>query len=79
MRTTEQRVVNAIAEQIGVNAEAVAAATNMRNDLSLDSLDEIEIVMALEDEFDINIEDNAAEKWESTADVVAFVNRMVSQ
>jgi acyl carrier protein len=75
MRTTEQRVVKAIAEQIGVNEEAVVAATDMRGDLSLDSLDEIEIVMALEDEFGFDIADDDAEKWKSTADVVAYIER----
>lgn len=69
----ETRVVKTIAEQLGVNEVAVVGCENLREDLGLDSLDEVEIVMALEDEFGLVIEDDAAEKWRSTADVVAAI------
>jgi acyl carrier protein len=73
MRTTEQRIVRVIAEQIGLEEGAVERAENLRIDLGLDSLDDIEIVMALEDEFGLEIADEAAEKWKTVADIARYI------
>jgi len=57
-----ERVVEIVAEQLGVDKEKITPETSFVNDLGADSLDTVELVMELEEEFDINIPDDAAEK-----------------
>ncbi|HAX79047.1 MAG TPA: acyl carrier protein, partial [Cyanobacteria bacterium UBA11372] len=59
---TFERVQKIVAEQLGVDAADVVPGANFANDLGADSLDTVELVMALEEEFDIEIPDDAAEK-----------------
>lgn len=75
MRTIAQRVIKTIADQIGIDEGQVSAAANLRADLGLDSLDDIEIVMAIEDEFEIDVADEDAQTWKSAADIVGYVER----
>ena len=58
---TFERVQKIVAEQLGVDAAEVVPGANFANDLGADSLDTVELVMALEEEFDIEIPDDAAE------------------
>ena len=62
MATVEERVKNIILEQLGVDADQVSADTSFVEDLGADSLDTVELVMAFEEEFDIEIPDEEAEK-----------------
>ena len=62
-----------IVEQLGVEESAVAMDTNLMKDLEADSLDAVEIIMAIEDEFDIEIPDEDAEKFQLVGDLVKYV------
>ncbi|MEL6166459.1 MAG: acyl carrier protein, partial [Cyanobacteria bacterium J06628_3] len=57
-----EKVKKIVAEQLGVEDEKITPNANFANDLGADSLDTVELVMALEEEFDIEIPDEAAEK-----------------
>jgi len=62
-----------VVEQLGVNADEVKDDAKFVEDLGADSLDVVELVMALEEKFDIEIPDDEAEKIATVADVVAYV------
>ena len=62
MSTTEEQVKNIVAEQLGVKEDEVKKESSFVDDLGADSLDTVELVMALEEEFEIEIPDEAAEK-----------------
>lgn len=68
-----KKVTNVIVDKLGVKAEDVLPTSEFGNDLGADSLDRVELVMALEDEFNIEILDSDAEKFQKVADVVAFI------
>ena len=59
MAAVQERVIDIVAEQLGVDKEKVTPETSFVNDLGADSLDTVELVMELEEEFDINIPDDA--------------------
>ncbi len=67
------RVRAIIAEQLGVKAEEVTDAASFIEDLGADSLDTVELVMALEEEFGIEIPDEDAEKMTSVGDAVRYI------
>ena len=72
-----QRVKQIIVEQLGVDAAEVTPQANFVNDLGADSLDALEIVMTIEEEFDIRIEDAEARKVVFVQDIVDFVENKV--
>ena len=72
-KTIEQKVKDIIVEQLGVNADQVTPDTKFIEDLGADSLDTVELVMALEEEFGQEIPDEEAEKLQSVGDVVKFI------
>ena len=73
MGSVQDRVVDIVAEQLGVDKEKVTPETSFVNDLGADSLDTVELVMELEEEFDISIPDEAAEKIQKVGEAVAFI------
>ena len=73
-KTTEQRVKEIIVEQLGVNADQVTADAKFIEDLGADSLDTVELVMALEEEFGHEIPDDEAEKLQSVGDVIKYID-----
>ena len=75
MASVEERVVDIVAEQLGVSKEKVARDTSFVNDLGADSLDQVELVMELEEEFDINIPDDAAEKIQTVGQAVDYIEK----
>ena len=69
----EQRVKDIIVEQLGVKPDQVVPAAKFIEDLGADSLDTVELVMALEEEFGIEVPDDQAEKLQSVGDVLKYV------
>ena len=75
MASVEDRVVNIVAEQLGVEKEKINRESNFVNDLGADSLDTVELVMELEEEFDINIADDAAEKIQTVGEAISHIEK----
>ena len=69
----EEKVRSIIVEQLGVESDKVTADAKFIEDLGADSLDTVELVMAFEENFDIEVPDEEAEKLQSVADVVAYI------
>ena len=74
MSTIEERVKKIIIEQLGVNEDQVTAEASFVDDLGADSLDTVELVMALEEEFECEIPDEEAEKITSVQEAINYVN-----
>ena len=67
------KIRDIIVDQLSVDKSMVTMDTNMTKDLEADSLDAVEIIMAIEDEFDIEIPDEEAEKFQVVGDLVKYV------
>jgi len=74
MSSVDERVVKIVAEQLGVNEGEVTKSASFVNDLGADSLDTVELVMALEEEFDCEIPDEEAEKITTVQQAIDYVN-----
>ncbi|MBD2432492.1 MAG: acyl carrier protein [Mastigocladus sp. ERB_26_2] len=72
------RVKKIVVEQLGVEPEKVTPQANFANDLNADSLDTVELVMALEEEFDIEIPDEAAEKITTVQEALDYITNKVA-
>lgn len=75
----EQRVINIVVEQLGVNAEEVSLSSSFVDDLGADSLDTVELVMQLEEEFDTTISDDQAEQMSTIQGAVDFIKAHTSE
>jgi acyl carrier protein len=73
----EQKVSEIIVEQLGATKEEIVPEASFIDDLSADSLDIVELVMAMEEEFDIEIPDEDAEKIQTVGDAMAYVRDKV--
>jgi acyl carrier protein len=73
----EERVINIVCEQMGASRDKIQAETSFINDLGADSLDTVELVMEFEDEFDINIPDEDAEKIQTVGDAIEYIKSRV--
>ena len=74
----EQRVKNIIVEQLGVDEEEVTGNASFIDDLGADSLDTVELVMAFEEEFGIEIPDEEAEKIKNVGDAMKYISEHAS-
>lgn len=74
MSSVEERVKNIIVTQLGVKADEVKNESKFIDDLGADSLDTVELVMALEEEFDLEIADEDAEKISTVNEAVDYIN-----
>ena len=78
MRNIEDRVRKIVAEQLGVKEEEVKAEASFVDDLGADSLDTVELVMALEEEFETEIPDEEAEKITTVQLAINYINDNLS-
>ena len=69
----EERIKEIIVEQLGANADEVTPEASFIDDLGADSLDTVELVMALEEEFDIEIPDEDAEKITTVGEAIKYI------
>ena len=76
--STEEKVKNIIIEQLGVSADEVVPEASFVDDLGADSLDLVELVMVLEEEFGKEIPDEAAEKIQTVQDAINYINEHMS-
>jgi acyl carrier protein len=74
MSNIEDRVKKIVAEQLGVKEDEVTAGASFVEDLGADSLDTVELVMALEEEFETEIPDEEAEKIAKVQDAIDYIN-----
>jgi acyl carrier protein len=75
----EERVKKIIIEQLGVDEKEISMEASFIDDLGADSLDTVELVMAFEEEFDIEIPDEDAEKIVSVKDAIGYLSSKVNQ
>ncbi|MGB0444984.1 MAG: acyl carrier protein [Porticoccaceae bacterium] len=73
MSNIEERVIKMVAEQLGVKEEDIQSTSSFVEDLGADSLDTVELIMALEEEFDAEIPDEDAEKIATVKDAVDYI------
>ncbi|WP_349410465.1 acyl carrier protein [Pseudalkalibacillus sp. SCS-8] len=74
MADVQERITKIIVDRLGVDEEEVKLESFFKEDLGADSLDVVELVMELEDEFDMEISDEDAEKIATVGDVVNYIN-----
>ena len=72
------RVIEIVCEQMGATKEKVTEQTSFINDLGADSLDTVELVMAFEEEFSVEIPDDAAESIQTFGDAVTYLTKAVA-
>ena len=78
MSDTTDRVRKIVVEHLGVEEDKVSEGASFIDDLGADSLDTVELVMAFEEEFGIEIPDDAAEKIATVKDAISFIDANVS-
>jgi acyl carrier protein len=74
----EEKVITIVAEQLSVDKAEISRETSFVNDLGADSLDTVELVMELEDEFDMNIPDDEAEKLQTVGSAIDFIQKIMA-
>ena len=78
--TTFEKIRNIIAEQLGIdNVESIKKDTSIMGDLDADSLDTVEIMMSIEDKFEIEIPEEDAEKFKNIGDIVNYVEEKIAE
>ena len=78
-KSIEERVKDIIVEQLGVNPEQVTPTASFIEDLGADSLDTVELVMAFEEEFSVEVPDEDAEKLQTVGDVIKYIEDKTSK
>ena len=78
-KTIEEKVKDIIVEQLGVNPEQVTPSASFIEDLGADSLDTVELVMAFEEEFGVEVPDEDAEKLQSVGDVIKYLEEKAAK
>jgi acyl carrier protein len=69
----QEKVIEIVCDQLGVSKDKVTPETSFINDRGADSLDQVELVMEFEEEFDINIPDEDAEKIQTVGDAIRYI------
>ena len=76
-KTVERRVIEIIVEQLGVGEDEVTPEASFIDDLGADSLDLVELIMAMEEEFGLEISDEEAEKIQTVQYVINYINEHI--
>ncbi len=71
----EEKVVQIVSEQMSVDKNEISRSTSFVNDLNADSLDTVELVMELEDEFELTIPDEEAEKLKTVGEAIDYIQK----
>ncbi len=79
MDNVEEKVKDIIVEELGVEREKLTAEASFMEDLGADSLDTVELVMAFEKEFDIDIPDEDAEKLRTVGDAMKYLHQKIGK
>jgi acyl carrier protein len=79
MAAVEEKVKKIICDQLNVPEEEVVLSASFVDDLGADSLDQVELIMAIEEEFDISIPDEDAEKIRTVQDAVSYIEKAMGQ
>ena len=79
MSDVQTRVIKLVAEQLDVDPSKVLPESRFQEDLGADSLDQVEMVMAFEEAFSVEIPDNAAEKIVKVSDAVSFIEEQLNK
>ena len=79
MENVEEKVKDIIVEELGVEREKLTSQASFMEDLGADSLDTVELVMAFEKEFDIDIPDEDAEKMRTVGDALAYLHTKIGK
>ena len=79
LSTVLERVSKVVVDRLGVDESEVKLEASFRDDLGADSLDVVELVMELEDEFDMEISDEDAEKIATVGDAISYIESKISQ
>jgi acyl carrier protein len=79
MSAVEEKVKKIICDQLNVPEEEVVLDASFVDDLGADSLDQVELIMAIEEEFDISIPDEDAEKIRTVKDAVSYIKKALGQ
>ena len=77
--STEDKIKTIVAEQLGVKIEEVISNASFVDDLGADSLDTVEMIMALEEEFEIEIPDEDAGKIKTVSDIIEYIDEKVKK
>ena len=75
--SVSDKVIDIVCDQLGVSRDKVSPETSFVNDLGADSLDQVELVMELEEEFDLSIPDEDAEKIQTVGDAIKYIKERV--
>jgi len=78
-KSISEKVKDIIVEQLGVNPEQVTETASFIQDLNADSLDTVELVMAFEEEFNVEVPDEDAEKLQTVGDVVKYIEEKTNK
>ena len=76
VKAIEEKVISIISEQMGADASEITRETSFINDLNADSLDTVELVMEFEDEFDMSIPDEEAEKIQTVGAAIDYISKV---
>jgi acyl carrier protein len=78
-KSIAERVKDIVIEQLGINPDQVTPQAKFIEDLGADSLDTVDLVMAAEEEFNIEISDEEAEKFETVAEAIRFIEERLGE
>ena len=79
MASVEERVIEIVCENLAVSKDQVSRTTSFVDDIGADSLDIVELIMELEEEFEINIPDEQAEKIKTVGEAIDYIEREIEK